>query len=235
MSEAVQKASPYLDETWRRIAWIARLAVVVWVTLLTGFALLLEQTAPPPVELKPLEARFLELPPAGLQGGPSAPARPAPHVGQKAKLRVVPTVKPVSKHHEAKPVLEVPAAPEGTAKSPAAAPQAASDTSTESGSAVAGATAHAAAPDSAAIAAERAPTPSIPEDMRENAYQAVALAHFKVSYGGDVQVSLTQPTTSPRLNQILLDTLQQWPFFPAMKNGVAIDSEFDLRIPISIQ
>jgi hypothetical protein len=34
---------------------------------------------------------------------------------------------------------------------------------------------------------------------------------------------------------VLIDTLKQWRFFPAMKSGVAIDSQFDLRIPISVQ
>jgi len=50
-----------------------------------------------------------------------------------------------------------------------------------------------------------------------------------------VRVSLTQPTANPRMNQILLDTLKQWRFFPAMKSGIAVDSEFDLRIPITVQ
>jgi hypothetical protein len=36
MSGATLTASPYLDETWWRMAWIAPLAVVVWVILLTG-------------------------------------------------------------------------------------------------------------------------------------------------------------------------------------------------------
>ncbi len=80
-----------------------------------------------------------------------------------------------------------------------------------------------------------APTPTIPDDMRENAFSAVAIAHFRVSPEGDVKVTLIRPTPNPRLNQILLDTLKQWKFFPAMKNGVAIDSEFEVRIPITVQ
>jgi protein TonB len=47
-------------------------------------------------------------------------------------------------------------------------------------------------------------------------------------------VSLVTPTPNPRLNQILLDTLKQWRFFPAMKNGIAIDAQFDVRIPITV-
>ena len=34
---------------------------------------------------------------------------------------------------------------------------------------------------------------------------------------------------------MLLDSLKQWKFFPAMRNGVAIPSEFDVRIPITVQ
>jgi periplasmic protein TonB len=80
-----------------------------------------------------------------------------------------------------------------------------------------------------------APVPEIPDDLRENAIQTVAVAHFKVTYDGEVTVSLATKTENPRLNQILLDTLKEWRFFPAMKNGVAIDSEFDLKIPITVQ
>jgi periplasmic protein TonB len=50
-----------------------------------------------------------------------------------------------------------------------------------------------------------------------------------------VKVTLAKPTADPRLNQILLSTLEQWRFFPAMKGGVAIDSAFDVRIPVSVQ
>jgi periplasmic protein TonB len=89
--------------------------------------------------------------------------------------------------------------------------------------------------DSSGARALYAPTPDIPDDMRDEPFQAVAVAHFTVSNNGDVRVSLTQPTANPRMNQILLDTLKQWRFFPAMKSGIAVDSEFDLRIPITVQ
>ena len=49
------------------------------------------------------------------------------------------------------------------------------------------------------------------------------------------EVTLAQPTPNPRLNQILLNTLREWKFFPAMRDGIAINSEFDVRIPITVQ
>ena len=65
--------------------------------------------------------------------------------------------------------------------------------------------------------------------------QAVAVAHFLVTYDGVATVALTQPTTNPRLNALLLDTLQKWKFLPAVRRGVAIDSAFDVHIPIAVQ
>jgi protein TonB len=80
-----------------------------------------------------------------------------------------------------------------------------------------------------------APTPTIPDELREDVFQAVAIAHFRVSPDGTVEVTLEQPTRNPRLNQILLNTLRQWKFFPALRDGIAINSEFDIRIPVSVQ
>ena len=80
-----------------------------------------------------------------------------------------------------------------------------------------------------------APTPVIPDDLREDVMQTEAVAHFDVSFDGTSVVTLEKPTSNPRLNQVLLDSLKQWKFFPAVKNGVAIPSSFEVRIPISVQ
>jgi protein TonB len=80
-----------------------------------------------------------------------------------------------------------------------------------------------------------APPPNIPDDLRDEPLEAVAIAHFVVGADGSVQVSLVQPTENARLNEVLLEALKLWRFAPAMKNGIAIASAFDVRIPISIQ
>jgi protein TonB len=236
--------TPFLDQPWRRFAWIGPLAIVFWALVLSAFALILEQTATPPEELKPVEARIVELPPtAGLQGGSSAPAHPAAPAVPKPKPHPVvkPKVAPV--HHHVKPLAAVPPpSPLGTAKTneePAPPATGAAKPSTGTGTGVPGGsgsgTGSGIGSDSSGARALYAPTPTIPDDLRDETFSTVALARFKVDYNGDVQVSLTQPTTSPRLNEILLETLKQWRFFPAMKSGIAVDSEFDLRIPISVQ
>jgi periplasmic protein TonB len=249
MNVAPQTASPFLDEPWRRLAWIAPLSVLLWVAALFCFSILLRQTAPPLPELKPLEARIVELPAAGgLQGGPAAvkphPAAVKPHPAIVAKP--VPMIPPRTiVHHRAKtkPIVPpVPPSPMGTSKSEAPIAPASPATSTggsAEGEGVPGGKGSGSGSgmgsDSGGARAIYSPVPKIPDDLREVAFEAVAVAHFEVSYDGKVKVNLAKPTSDPRLNQILLSTLEQWRFFPAMKGGVAIDSEFDVRIPITVQ
>ena len=97
---AVQTGSPFLDEPWRRLVWIAPLSVAIWTALLLAFALMLKQTAPPP-ELKPIEARIIELPPvAGLQVGPAAaphriaPAPPKPKAHVEVRRKAIAPARP---------------------------------------------------------------------------------------------------------------------------------------------
>ncbi len=245
MNGAVQTASPFLDEPWRRLAWITPLSIAIWAGVLLGFAMVLKQTAPPLPELKPIEARIVELPPpvGGLQGGPAAaphpvapaPPKPKPHV--EVRRKVIPLAHP----HKERIIPEAPPSFAGTRKEAPAESSASTKSATTAGS-----TESSGAPqekgggsglgsDSLGARAIYSPVPKIPDDLREVAFEAVAVAHFEVSYDGSVKVMLSKPTSDPRLNQILLSTLEQWRFFPAMKGGVAIDSAFDVRIPVSVQ
>jgi periplasmic protein TonB len=241
MNDAVQTASPFLDEPWRRLAWIAPLSIAIWAGVLLGFAMVLKQTAPPLPELKPIEARIVELPPAaGLQGGPAAAPHPVAPAPPKPKPQVeVRRKAPVHPHK-----LIIPEAPPSFAGTRKEAP--AESSASTKGAATSGGAESSGAPqekgggsglgsDSLGARAIYSPVPKIPDDLREVAFEAEAVAHFEVTYDGSVKVTLAKPTADPRLNQILLSTLQQWRFFPAMKGGVAIDSAFDVRIPISVQ
>jgi periplasmic protein TonB len=80
-----------------------------------------------------------------------------------------------------------------------------------------------------------APAPTIPDDMRDQVLEAVAVAHFRVLHDGRVIVSLPKPTDFSRLNGIILDTLREWRFRPAMSKGVAVDSEAEVRLLITVQ
>jgi protein TonB len=244
-------AAAAIEHPWGRLGWIIPSALILWIGLLTIFGLLLERTAPPPPELRPTEIRLVELPPpAGLQGGaapaaPAAPKKPAevlPHP-HPAIVRPVPR-RPIHHVVRPRPVPEIAPSENGTAKSksesapPASAPAATSGTGSPAAG-VTGATGTGsgagAGSDSGGARAVFAPTPEIPDDMRDQVISTVAVAHFKVDADGQAEVTLTTPTDNPRLNEILLETLKQWRFFPAMRGGVAISSQFDVRIPVSVE
>jgi protein TonB len=239
----LQMTLPYLDEPGRRLLWTLPTALLIWLALLIGFSRMLELTTPPPPELKPVEARIVELPPesGGLQGGPApaAPAKPKPavvipapvihpHVAPHPRIKVKPAAPPAmpSAAGTVKSVAP-PAESSGSATTPPAGTGVPGGTGSGTGAGLGS--------DTAGARAIYAPTPTIPNDLREDALNAVAIAHFKVGFDGQVKVALAKPTSNPELNQILLDTLKQWKFFPAMRNGVAIPSEFDVRIPVSIE
>ena len=69
----------------------------------------------------------------------------------------------------------------------------------------------------------------------ENVFETVAVAHFHIGFDGAARCHSSQPTSNPRLNVILLDTLKQWRFFPAMRKGIAVESDFDVRMPITVR
>jgi periplasmic protein TonB len=177
----------------------------------------------------------------GLQGGPAPAAAAKP---QPAVVKPTPVTHPHPVIHpraKVKPVAP-PVMPSETGTAKSEAPPAASSSGAPThpaGTGVPGGTGVGSGSglgsDTAGARALYAPVPKIPDDLREDALDTVAVAHFKVGYDGQVDVDLVKRTSSPELNQILLDTLKQWRFFPAMRGGVAIASEFDVRIPITVQ
>lgn len=244
------------DNSWRRLPWVTLAALILWALLLGAFAKLLELNAPPPPPTT-IEARLIELPPAptaGLQGGKAPAAPPAPHPVVQPK----PVAQPVHRHtpvihhrvahrslehrlvshpvprHEAAPSESEPTpAKPSTTSGPAAAPAANAKAGVSGGSGIGGGAG--VGSDAGGARAIYAPMPKIPDDLRENPLSAVAVATFKVAVDGSAQVTLVKPTAIPRLNYLLLSTLKQWRFFPAIKNGQPVASQFEVRIPITIQ
>ena len=224
------------NESGRRLTVTVPLAVA-FTAMLMVCASLVKPPKPHPHPSNAIEARLVEvLPaqPAGLQGG-AAPAiakpKPIEHPQHKAvahphKVEAPPPVISPSETSEVGTGLAVPTT-SGPGSSKEEAVGIPGGTGVGSGAGVGN--------DASGAHALYAPTPTIPDEMRENAFSAVAVAHFKVAPDGTVEVTLAQPTPNPRLNQILLATLKEWKFFPAMKDGIAIASEFDVRIPITVQ
>jgi periplasmic protein TonB len=79
------------------------------------------------------------------------------------------------------------------------------------------------------------PLPEIPEELRHQKIDVVAVARFRVAANGSAQVDLIEPTGDPGLNRALLDSLRRWRFFPGMEEGKPVTSTVDIRIPISVK
>ncbi|WP_206995242.1 TonB family protein [Trinickia mobilis] len=78
------------------------------------------------------------------------------------------------------------------------------------------------------------PLPVLPDDLREDAYRAEAVARFEIHADGSTEFELVRPTPNPRLNQILLEALRKWRFFPALENGRPVDSQRDVRVHFNV-
>ena len=247
MNGALQPASPFLDEPWRRFAWIAPLSLAIWFALLLGFAMLLKQTAPPLAGAQTHRRADRRIASGGRWSAGWPRRRAASRRPGAAKTQAA--CRSAAQSHRAGASAQGAARAGNSAVAIGHAESArrvehygiqdgdgpeyrerrrVSGKGRASGGSGLGS-------DSLGARAIYSPVPTIPDDLRDVAFQAVAVAHFEVSYDGNVKVTLVKPTPDPRLNQILLSTLEQWRFFPAMKGGVAIDSAFDVRIPISVQ
>jgi protein TonB len=79
------------------------------------------------------------------------------------------------------------------------------------------------------------PSPQIPEDLRRENLNLIAIARFRVAPDGTATVELVQPTPNLELNRALLEALKRWRFFPAIQDGSAVASTIDIRIPISVR
>jgi TonB family protein len=79
------------------------------------------------------------------------------------------------------------------------------------------------------------PLPVIPDELRQDAMKETATARFHIAVDGSVTVELIKPTQNPRLNRLLLDTLKNWKFFPAMKEGKPVASIENIVIRVQVK
>jgi protein TonB len=238
-----------LDEPKTRVAVAAAVAFGLWCAALVivGGLLTTSEITPPPPNL---DAQLVEIEPPPPRTSPPAQAAPA---------NVAPDTPPPVHHatfrHAAAPALAAaqraaarvapPAAPSRVAApsaAPSPAPAAASAPPESAMPSSSTANRSSAATDLAAngsghigARAITQPLPEIPDDLREAAYHAIALARFTIHPDGSVDVELLQPTQQPRLNQLLLASLHHWRFFPATENGKPVESHQDVRVHLVVQ
>lgn len=219
------------------------LAIAIWGAFIARSMWLFFGDEPAPPTPTAIQVQVVELPPPAPDGAAKSHTEP-----KNVPLRTV-VPKPVS-NRPAKPRARVPAlapvTPIEAARSDAALAAQQPATRTQSEHAVVGD-----ARPASATNAESEPThsassgnaqarlisqalPTLPDDLREEGYQAVAVARFLVRADGTFDIDLIKPTRNPRLNQILLETLRRWRFFPAMENGRPVESRQDVRVHFNV-
>lgn len=219
-----------------RLALATVLASVLWGGFVARSGWLWAPAPQHPVRERPVEMTLVEL---------AAPPVAAPHPHPQASQHTTPTPpRAVAKPRrprvrEARPPAVVPSRPSESITTPAPpqtsrpapAPQPENDT-TQHATPTAEATPS--LPGNAPARLLSQPLPDLPDDLREAAYRAIAVARFTVHTDGSVDVELIRPTPIPRLNQILLDALRRWRFAPATENGRPVESHQDVRVHFNV-
>ncbi|KLU21663.1 hypothetical protein EOS_34655 [Caballeronia mineralivorans PML1(12)] len=223
------------DEPRIRFGIALLIAFVLWAALLTQIVNPLLRPSPNAAapEQTVIEMRLVEL------AAPPAPAHAvAPAVTPQAHSRRDPTPARVTPSHETRrPVAEHAVAKEespATSVQPEASPAATSTAVVATSSSSASASDKTARSEGSTARVINQPMPALPDDLREDAYQAVAVARFDIHADGTIEVELSKPTQNPRLNALLLEALRKWRFFPAMQGGHAVESHQDVRVHFNV-
>lgn len=75
------------------------------------------------------------------------------------------------------------------------------------------------------------PLPDIPQELRYEAFNSVAIAHFNILPSGEVaSVELVKPCANPRLNQLLLKALKNWKFKPSNQSN-----SWDVKVNFKVE
>jgi periplasmic protein TonB len=213
-----------IDSPWRRLRWSLPLALLICAGILWEFGRFLERAPVHQTVPATIEAELVELPPPPVKEQVVKPKperrKPAPQRGKRPA--------------PAPPRVAIPVAPADTEKTPA-------PTAPPPHPAMVQPPAHpvvnAQSAGTATMGAQAMvrPMPQIPDDLREDAFNAVAVARFHIAADGSATFELAKPTPNPRLNRLLLEKLKQWRFFPAMRDGKPVPSDQDVRITFQVK
>ena len=203
------------DNPWRRLRWTAPASVVAWALILGTFLWLINEPVVRPEVPQAVDAELIEEPPPAPKAEPEPP-KPTP------LKQTQPLLQP--RTNAASPAVETPvdSTPPTSAAPTASIPPPLPKENT------------AVATNSNARAIYR-PTPTIPDDLRDEAFSAAALARFDVAADGSVSVVLVKPTQNPRLNRLLLESLKTWRFFPEMKDGKSVPSRQEIVVHFEVK
>ena len=226
-------AAPPLGASW----WPWAAAILLWLAVLWAISLYLANNTPvtPPAP-PPLDARIIELPPVKPATHPAmaspskqvraaAPARPVPHAPEPVQHRMTKPDTPTAAA-QAPPSPTAPPKSETVPLKPPA-PPAPQQPATKSLSAETGT-------QSLGAHAIYQPNPVLPEDLRDETLHVDIVARFHIAEDGSVTVELIKAAPDPRVNQIILNTLKTWRFFPATQADKPVSSTQDVNISIDV-
>jgi protein TonB len=234
-----------------RLALAIALAALLWTAFLAQAPRLFAPDKTSARLPETIEMRMVEVPPPVANApGPAHPQAVSPPAARVASpprrdIRTQPNAaaQAVARHEPSKAATKPDVAPRESTLPPPnepvvtaarAAPPAAASAAPSIPNLDAPATASASASGSQQARLLAQPLPVLPDDLREDAYRAVAVARFDVHADGSTDVELVKPTLNPRLNQMLLEALHKWRFFPAMENGRPIESRQDVRVHFNV-
>jgi protein TonB len=256
VNRAIAQLEAILDVRRVRLGATFFIGLLAWLVVLAEMLTRLSSSpAPAPAPEPPLDMRMVvvttpqadeskSVPPAqSSAAAPHSVAHPPVRVELKQLKPSAPAVSQRVRPREIEPAAVTPQTPEApslfqrsTAASPAVvSPSAATSQAndTEGAASKPNAQASSKAGESAARAISQ-PLPDLPDDLREDAYRTEALARFFIHVDGSVDVELVKATPYPRLNQLLLEALHKWRFFPAIEGGHPIESHQDVRVHFNI-
>ncbi len=205
------------DTPWRRLYWTFPAAVAIWVLILWSFAVFMGSSNERISEPQAIDAQVIEFsePTQTVNTPPAKQSRPiSPIVEPQPNFEKTAPPSPVEKPVEKLTASTAPI----SSKEPLAPSQ----------------ETNIAAQNISAKAIYR-PIPQIPDELRQDALSASAVARFHVAIDGTTTVELIKPTANPKLNRLLLSTLKNWKFFPSMKDGKPAVSTEEIVIKVEVK
>lgn len=79
------------------------------------------------------------------------------------------------------------------------------------------------------------PVPQIPDSLRTEVLKTFVRASFDIAPDGTARVTLLTGSGSPELDQLTLETLRQWRWKPALRDGVPLHSVERLKIEFEVE
>jgi len=209
-----------MDSPWRRLPWTLPTAILIWAVALWGLAYFMGKPTHRLAEPAPIDAQLIEQSEKTASVAVHQPKPVPPVIPLQAP--VVSKVSPTNEQQTPAQKTEVTTNTAGGVISAVAATEGKGSSRgnmyTSSGA-----------------RAIIKPMPQIPDELREDAFNSVALAVFHIAIDGSVTVELAKPTPNPRLNRILLDSLKKWRFIPSIKNGKPVASTEEIVIKVEIK